>query len=433
MDTRPSSPEFLRLIFTDITGITRSIELGFDRLHEVVNEGVFFDGSSVPGYAAVNSSDLMLRPRTAMPTVLPWDPDVGLLVCSVYEPSGKPHSGDPRHVLRRIVEDAFEDGYMLKVGSELEFFLVRTHIQSHMTPADQGGYFSTPPSDGAVRFRRGVVRALHKIGIATTTHHHEVAKGQQEIGLSHGPAYEIADDIMLTKLVISEMALEIGLIATFMPKPFFSSNGSGMHLHQSLWDIFDMTNLFAVEEPRILSEIAGHYVAGLFEHAGALSAILSPTVNSFKRLVPGFEAPTRVAWGHRNRTTMVRIPEFNGRKSQARIELRCPDPLCSPHLALAAILAAGMDGIRKELEPSALTSADLYEEVSEVPTLPESLADAIDELARDSTLKTVLGENTVETIVRLRLAEWNDYIECTEDITSGAITDWEIERYLCVN
>ncbi len=433
MSKKRQHPEFLRLIFADVLGRTRSLEMGFDRLSEVVNEGVYIDGSSVPGYAAVNSSDLLLSPISSMPLVLPWDPEAGVLLCSLYEVSGVPHPSDTRHILRRVVERVYEVDMMLQVGSELEFFLVADTKDKHPTPGDFGGYMSGPPDDAGRAFRRSAIRALNQIGISTTTHHHEVADGQHEIGINHGPVSEIADAVMLAKLAISEIAHTRGMFATFMAKPFARINGSGMHMHQSLWTIDERTNLFASDGPGEISQLAKHYTAGILEHAPALSAIVAPTVNSFKRLVPGYEAPTRIAWGPRNRTTMVRIPHFNGSSDSARIEIRCPDPLCSPHLAMAATLAAGMDGVEKHLEPTDPTTHDLYEEEHDIPSLPESLIEAIKELAKDTVLRDALGKKIVESIIELRTSEWEAYLKSAGEHDENKITSWERQRYMLAN
>ncbi|MGY5876878.1 MAG: glutamine synthetase family protein [Candidatus Thorarchaeota archaeon] len=433
MSKKLQHPEFLRLVFADVLGRTRGLEMGFDRLSEVVNEGVYIDGSSVPGYAAVNSSDLLLSPISSMPLVLPWDPEAGVLLCSVYEVSGVPHPSDSRHILRRVVERMYDAGMMLQVGSELEFFLVKNSRDRWPTPGDLGGYMSGPPDDAGLAFRRSAIRALNRIGISTTTHHHEVADGQHEIGIRHGPVSEIADSVMLAKLTISEIAHSRGLFATFMAKPFAGINGNGMHMHQSLWTIDERTNLFATDEPGEISGLAKHYVAGILKHAPALSAIVAPTVNSFKRLIPGYEAPTRIAWGPRNRTTMVRIPHFNGSSDSARIEIRCPDPLCSPHLAMAATLAAGMDGVEKCLEPADPTTHDLYEDDHAVPSLPGSLIEAIKELAKDRVLRDALGKRVIDSIIELRTSEWKSYLESAGEHDENVITSWERQRYLLAN
>ncbi len=423
------TPEFLRLLFTTPLGATRSVEVRYDTLDEVVRDGVYFDGSSIPGYADVNSSDLQLRPVSRTPLTQPWDTRAAIHLCSVYEVTGTPHPCDPREVLRKVIEDGSKRGLILKAGPEIEFFMVSRSQDRYISPADQGGYYATQPADGGLELRRDMVSALTGLGIPTTSHHHEVASGQHEIGLVFDSAMEIADRVLLARLAIAEIAYSKGLLATFMPKPFADRNGSGMHIHQSLWDS-EGKNLFANGSPGTVSEIAYHYVAGLMEHAPALAAIVAPTVNSFKRLRPGFEAPTRIAWGPRNRTVMIRIPEFNGSDAKARIEFRCPDPSCSPHLALAVIMAAGLDGIARGLEPPEPTSEDLYSKGADVPSLPESLIQALHCLEEDETVRHALGERIVASIIKSRSTEWREYLKVAGKSSVAKVTDWEIDRYL---
>jgi glutamine synthetase len=424
-----ATPEFLRLLFTTPLGATRSVEVRYDTLDEVVRDGVYFDGSSIPGYADVNSSDLHLRPVSRTPLTQPWDTRAAIHLCSVYEVTGTPHPCDPREVLRKVLEEGSKRGLFLKAGPEIEFFMVNRSQDRYISPADQGGYYATQPADGGLELRRDMVSALTGLGIPTTSHHHEVASGQHEIGLVFDSAMEIADRVLLARLAIAEVAYSKGLLATFMPKPFADRNGSGMHIHQSLWDR-EGTNLFANGSPGTVSEIAYHYVAGLMEHAPALAAIVAPTVNSFKRLRPGFEAPTRIAWGPRNRTTMIRIPEFNGSDAKARIEFRCPDPSCSPHLALAAIMAAGLDGIAHGLEPPEPTSENLYSKGASVPSLPESLIQALHHLEEDDIVRHALGERIVASIIESRTAEWHEYLKVAGKSSAAKVTGWEIDRYL---
>ncbi len=426
-------PEFLRLIFSDLLGRTRSIEVGYDRLEEVIEQGLVIDGSSVPGYASVNQSDVLLLPSCTTPITQPWDPSAAFLLCRIHEVSGEPHPRDPRNILRRIASIASERGLKLMVGSELEFFTIVNTSDEGPTPLDRGGYFSSQPQDFALDFRRDVIRTLKAIGIATTSHHHEVAMGQQEIGLQYTEAMTAADNIMLSRIVITEMAHKRGMIATFMPKPFSDQNGSGMHLHQSVWSLDCSRNLFATPVDCAISQLAMTYVGGLLEHADALAAILAPTVNSYKRLVPGFEAPTRIAWGYRNRSTMVRVPHFNGSERAARVELRCPDATSSPHLVIASMLVAGLDGIERKTEPPPSTDKDLYESGVSLRSLPGSLEGALGSLDASSLLRGALGDSVVDTLISLRKREWMDYVESTGDPGTSEITDWEIERYMHVN
>ncbi|KXH70943.1 MAG: hypothetical protein AM326_12165 [Candidatus Thorarchaeota archaeon SMTZ-45] len=426
-------PEFLRLIFSDLLGYTRSIEVGYDRLGEIIEHGLVIDGSSVPGYALVNESDVLLLPSRATPIIQPWDPSAAYLLGRIHEVSGNPHPRDPRNILRKITSRAAEKGLKLMVGCELEFFTVARKSENGFEPLDHGGYFSSQPHDFSLDFRRDIIRALRAIGIETTSHHHEVAKGQQEIGLQFVEAETAADNIMLSRILISEMAHKRGMIATFMPKPFPDMNGSGMHLHQSIWGLDSSRNLFAASGYCSLSQLALAYVGGLLEHAIDLAAILAPTVNSYKRLVPGFEAPTRVAWGYRNRSTMIRIPFFNGSEKAARIELRCPDATSSPHLVVACILAAGLDGIERGLEPPEPTDKDLYESGVALESLPGSLEGALEKLERSTLMKRMLGDSVIESLVAMRKREWNEYVESTGDPGASEITDWEIEKYMHVN
>ena len=423
-------PEFLRLIFSDLLGRTRSVEVGYHRLEEVVDSGLVIDGSSVPGYASVNESDVLLLPSRATPLPQPWDPSAAFLLCRIHEVTGNPHPRDPRNILRKVTARASERGLKLMVGSELEFFTITNLSGEKIVPLDNGGYFSSHPQDIALDFRRDVIRTLSAIGIATTSHHHEVANGQQEIGLQHTEATTAADNIMLSRVVISEMAYKYRLIATFMPKPFSHQNGSGMHLHQSIWGLDSSRNLFASSDRCAVSQLAMNYIGGLLEHADALTAILAPTVNSYKRLVPGFEAPTRVAWGYRNRSTMIRVPHFNGSEKSARIELRCPDASSSPHLVIAAMLAAGLDGLENKTEPPPFTDKNLYESGISFRSLPGSLEGALESLDKSTLMRSTLGNSTVDTLLKLRKREWKDYVESTGDPGSSEITDWEIEKYM---
>jgi glutamine synthetase len=425
-------PKFLRVLFTTSLGTSKCIETSYDRFEDIMENGILFDGSSVQGYATVNASDLLLRPTSSKPVILPWNPSVSMLMFSINEVDDTPHPCDVRYILTKAINAAADEGFMVKSGCELEFFLVKSNGGS-IEPGDNGGYFSTQPSDGGVDFRRYVIQTLNQMGIETTAHHHEVARGQHELGLRYGDMLEIADNTVIARLVIAELAYQHDLIATFMPKPFWDMNGSGMHMHQSLWDLEGKKNLGATGRPGEVTKIVRHYVAGILKHAKALSAIVAPTVNSYKRLVPGFEAPTRVAWGPRNRSTMIRIPHYNGSKTKARVEFRSPDPSCSPHLAFAAILTAGLDGIKKGLEPPEITREDLFEGESQIDSLPGSLIQALAELDKSKVLRNGLGNKLVDTIIKIRTAEWNDYVASLNGLDDSKITAWELDQYLMAN
>jgi len=433
MSKEPNQPEFLRLIFSDLLGDLRSIEVGIDSLDDVLEHGIMIDGSSVPGYASVNDSDLLLISSSAAPTPQPWDPSASFLLCKVHETSGKPHPRDPRNILDTMAFKASKQGFQLMIGSELEFFTIRKCSDKSVEPLDSGGYFSSRPTDPEIDFRRDIVRTLNAIGIQTTSHHHEVAKGQHEVGLQYAPMSLAADNILLARQIIMEMAAIRGIGVTFMPKPFSDQNGSGLHLHQSIWEVDSSRNLFSSKGNGGLSQLAISYVAGLLEHASSYIALLAPTVNSYKRLVPGFEAPTRIAWGYKNRSTMVRIPHFNGYEKAARIELRCPDTTMSPHLGMAAILAAGLDGIKRNLEPGKPVVANLYKSSSDVESLPRSLRESLLLLDQSHLLRNALGDSVVDAFVTLRMKDWDEYTEAIDNPHPSNITAWELERYLRAN
>ena len=426
---RKERPEFIRILFTSILGKTYSIEVAADRADELFSEGICFDGSSVPGYANVNSSDLVLHPVVKEPLPALWDQSISMVPCSVHETSGEAHPCDPMNILRKVTSDIRKMGYELMAGFELEFFLVSDDY-GYIMPTDAGGYFSSAPNDKGNKIRRDALRSLAHMGIQTTAHHHEVAKGQHEIGLRHDNAEKVALSLLLAKHAISEIAFKEGLTATFMPKPFVGMNGSGMHIHQSLWTEDMKMNTFSSGLPSGVSPLAESYIAGILSHASALSAIVAPTVNSFKRLVPGFEAPTRIAWGPKNRTTMIRVPHFNGSSSAARIEFRCPDPSCSPHLALAAILALGIHGVQSRLVPPEPTSKDLFHESTSVESLPGSLSAALDMLEQDSIIQSMLGSTAMHEFLELKRSECDRYQLSEESGDGSKISKWEIEEYL---
>ncbi|MCF2136788.1 MAG: glutamine synthetase family protein [Candidatus Thorarchaeota archaeon] len=421
-------PRFLRLLFSTVHGTTRSVEVGYEKKQNVWAQGVWFDGSSVPALESVNTSDLLLRPLFERPIVQPWDPAAAFTLCEIVDTNRQTHPHDVRQVLKKGATAALERDMRLLVGSELEFYLLAGD-NNGIRPIDNGGYLSSPPQDQGLPFRREAIEVLDYLGVATTSHHHEVGKSQHEIGIQHTDALEEADWVTMARLAISELAMSKGCVATFMPKPMSGAPGNGMHLHQSLWDTKTNTNLFATDSTGNLSELAQHYVAGILEHAPALTAIVASTINSFRRLRPGFEAPTLIAWGPRNRTAMIRVPQFGPAKSAARIEIRCPDPLASPYLATAAILAAGLDGIDKGLQPPEPVTEDLFTHGNEYEALPTNLLEALAALKQDNTVRDALGRSLADEIINLGRKAWNEFNrEASGETTT--ISSWELETYL---
>jgi len=319
-------------------------------------------------------------------------------------------------------------GFSLQAGTELEFYLLKRHEDGSISPVDEGGYLASPPADSAASFRREAITTLDALDVPTTSHHHEVGRGQNEIGIAHADFPVAADRVVLARLTISELAIARGMIATFMPKPFEDLPGNGMHVHHSLWNTKTGENLFAAENGTGLSTLAAHYVAGVLEHAPALTALVASTVNSFRRLRPGFEAPTKIAWGPQNRTAMIRVPRFTTRRA-ARVEVRCPDPLCSPHIASAAILAAGLDGIERELEPPEPSSENLFDGADEYQELPKDLGEAVAALRQDRRIREALGQSLTEYLVEAGTATWREYCRWTEE-EGHRPEAWDMSRYL---
>lgn len=424
--------KFINLQFTDIHGTIKSVSVPMHRLAEILEKGCWFDGSSIEGFARIHESDMVLHPDPATYQVLPWKSPArrtARLICDVYRPDGQPFPGDPRYILRRAIERVEALGYSYNCGPELEFFLLQKQNDTlRAVPHDVGGYFDFSPRDLAAAVRSDIVDALHALDIEVEMEHHEVAPGQHEIDFRYADALTAADNAVTFKQAVKAIATEYGLYASFMPKPFFGQNGSGMHTHQSLFK--DGQNaFFDAGDPYKLSRLAYHFVAGQLQHARALSAIVAPTVNSYKRLVPGYEAPVYICWARTNRASLIRIPNYSpGREQSTRVELRFPDPSCNPYLAFAAMLAAGLDGIERELTPPAPIEEDVYHfdesqlEAQHISQLPGSLDEAIDELQKDSVLLDSLGEHSARLFLEAKRAEWNEY--------RTQVTEWELDRYL---
>lgn len=426
--------KFISLQFTDVTGAVKSVDIPVSRLDEALEDGVWFDGSSVEGFARIQESDmrLVLDPETY--AILPWTPVErrrARIFCDIYTPDGKPFEGDPRGTLKRLLAKLEERGWTYNVGPEPEFFLFRRNGGSvHPVPHDIGGYFDFSADDEAVRVRTELMEALNQMGLEVEMGHHEVALGQHEIDFRFANALRTADNVLTLKYTVKAIAAQHGLVASFMPKPIFGINGSGMHCHQSIFDRNGENLFFDPNDEYKLSRLAYHFIAGQLHHARAIAAVVAPTVNSYKRLVPGYEAPVYIGWAQINRSALIRIPRYTeGRHKSMRAELRFPDPSSNPYLAFTVMLAAALDGIDRQLMPPApLNNINLYHLSKEeraqmgVRELPGSLAEALRELEQDQTLKDALGPVTYEAFLRAKWAEVEEY--------RMKVTDWEIEHYL---
>lgn len=433
---KEESVKFISLQFTDVTGTIKSVDIPVRQLESALDDGVWFDGSSVEGFARIQESDMRLVLDIDTYAVLPWTPIElrrARIFCEIFQPDGVPFRGDPRGALKHMLEKLSKRGWKYNVGPEPEFFLFRGvngHENIHPVPHDVGGYFDFSANDDAVRVRTELMDALEGMGLKVETGHHEVALGQHEIDFRFDDALHTADNVLTLKYTVKAIAAQHGLIASFMPKPIFGINGSGMHVHQSLSD-FDGNNIFSdLKDEFHLSTIAYHFIAGQLTHARALAAIVAPTVNSYKRLVPGYEAPVYIGWAQINRSALIRIPRWSpGRDHSTRAELRFPDPSSNPYLAFTTMLAAALDGIDKQLvPPKPLNNVNVYELTAEerkelgVSELPGSLGEALQELESDIVVRESLGSMIYEAFVRAKQEEIVEY--------QMKITDWEVERYL---
>ena len=427
--------KFLSLQFTDVTGSVKSVDIPVHRIPEALEDGIWFDGSSVEGFARIQESDMRLVIDTNTYALLTWSPETcrrARVFCDIFLPDGSPFPGDPRGTLKRVLARLGERGWTYNVGPEPEFFLFkRNGIESiHPVPHDVGGYFDFSASDDAVRVRTELMDALEVMGLDVEMGHHEVALGQHEIDFRFADAVQAADNVLTLKYTVKAIAAQNGLVASFMPKPIFGINGSGMHCHQSLFDASGENLFFDPNDESHLSEIGYGFIAGQLEHARALAAVVAPTVNSYKRLVPGYEAPVYVGWAQINRSALIRIPHYTkGRDKSMRAELRFPDPSANPYLAFAVMLAAALDGIENNRKPPApLNHVNVYNLSDEervtrnIPELPGSLAEALRELENDPVLIDALGPDVYEAF---RRAKWAEVEE-----SRMRVTDWEVERYL---
>lgn len=430
---RTAGVEFINLQFTDIMGIVKTVGIPVGAWPDVLKHGMWFDGSSIQGFARIAESDMLLNPDLDTFAVIPWDTDAptARVICNVFTPNGEPFEGDPRNVLKRALAVAEEMGYQYYTGPELEFFLLKLQPDGSLyplTPHDQAGYFDAN-IDLAHPIRRQMVTALQSFGITVEALHHEVAVGQHEIDIKYDLALRTADNAVTLRETLKSVAKRNGIYATFMPKPIAGINGSGMHTHQSLWA--NGKNLFADPQDEYgLSLMAKKFIAGQLAHARGMSAIIAPLVNSYKRLVPGYEAPVYLSWARTNRSALIRVPKVSSSRAATatRIELRCPDPAANPYLAFAAILMAGLEGIKRDLPVPDATEEDLYHLDSsirdEMVSMPGSLGEAVEELKKDELMRTTLGDHLFEQYVEAKKQAWDEY--------RINVSQWELDRYLAL-
>jgi glutamine synthetase len=427
--------KFVSLQFTDVTGVVKSVDIPTDRLGDALEDGIWFDGSSVEGFARIQESDMRLVIDADTYAILPWTPlelRRARVFCDIYQPDNAPFPGDPRGALKRILSKIEERGWTYNVGPEPEFFLFRRNGPDmiHPVPHDVGGYFDFSANDEAVRVRTELMDALCDMGLDVEMGHHEVALGQHEIDFRFADALRAADNILTLKYTVKAIAAQHGLIASFMPKPIFGINGSGMHCHQSLFGAQGENLFFDADGDFFISPLTYQFIAGQLKHARAMAAVVSPTINSYKRLVPGYEAPVYIGWAQINRSALIRIPHYTpGREKSIRAELRFPDPSANPYLALTVMLASALDGIDNQLScPEPLNNLNVYRLTREerlsmgIDELPGSLAESLRELEGDAELREALGLMIFETFVRAKWAEVDEY--------RMRVTDWEVERYL---
>jgi glutamine synthetase len=428
---RDKDIKFIRLWFTDILGSLKSFAITVEELEQALEEGQGFDGSSIEGFARIDESDMVAMPDPATFQVLPWRPrerGVARMFCDILHPDGSPFEGDPRVVLKKQLKRAAELGYTFYVGPELEFFYFRSSEAPEVI--DNGGYFDLTPLDVASDLRRQTVLTLEEMGIGVEYSHHEVAPSQHEIDLRYTDALTMADNAMTYRLVVKEVALANGVYATFMPKPLANENGSGMHTHQSLFK-GDRNAFFDADDAYHLSPIAKSYVAGLLRHAPEFTLVTNQWVNSYKRLVAGYEAPVYLTWARRNRSDLIRVPEYKpGKEVSTRIEYRAPDPACNPYLAFAVMLAAGLEGIANEYPLADPTEENVFELTAEeqrsrgIQVLPGSLKEAIEAFSNSELMRRALGDHTYESLLRNKTIEYDQY--------RRYVTDYELDKYLSV-
>jgi glutamine synthetase len=420
---------FIQFWFTDVLGILKSFAITPSELEEAMSEGMGFDGSSIEGFARIEESDMIAKPDVTTFQFLPWRPKerpVARMFCDILEPEGSPYEGDPRYVFKRVLAKAAEKGYIYYIGPELEYF----YFENNEAPKiiDKGGYFDSRPLDMGGDLRRETIFALQEMGIQVEYSHHEVAPSQHEIDLRYDEGMRMADTALTLRIVVKEIARQHGVYATFMPKPLFGENGSGMHTHQSLFR-GDVNAFYDSNDRYHLSDMAKSYIAGIMLHAREMAAVTNQWVNSYKRLVPGYEAPVYVAWARRNRSTMVRVPMYKpGKEKATRIEFRSPDPACNPYLAFAVMLAAGLKGVEENYQLPEPIEEDIYEmdevarERAGITSLPGSLYEATQEMEKSELMRETLGDHIFNKIIANKKIEWDRY--------RTHVSEFEIENYL---
>ncbi len=423
---------FFRLQFVDVNGFMKNVAIPKSQIEKALDGKMMFDGSSIDGFVRINESDMYLVPDYSTFVVLPWRNKDGVaaarIICDVHKSDGTPFDGCPRVNLKRVLAEAREMGYTMNVGTEAEFFLFNRDECGCPTTVtnDAAGYFSVDPEDTGIDCRREIIDTLELMGFEIEASHHEVAEGQHEINFKYADALICADNTVTFKWVVKTIAKKHGLHATFMPKPVFGINGSGMHTNQSLFNLDGSNAFFDEKDPMQLSEVAYQYIAGIGKNARGLAAVTNPLVNSYKRLVPGYEAPVYVAWSAVNRSALMRIPASRGLGT--RVEVRCPDPTCNPYLAFAMMLNAGLDGVKNKMTPPPSTDVNIYDMTpnqkkrAKIASMPASLLEALAEFKKNPLSKATLGDHIFEKYIANKEAEWDSY--------RIAVTDWEIENYM---
>jgi glutamine synthetase len=420
--------KFVELWFVDILGTLKAFSIPVEEVEEAIDNGKGFDGSSVEGFARIYESDLVAKPDLSTFNILPYRRDTAIMICDIYTPEGKPYDGDTRYCLKRNLDIAREMGYTYYVGPELEYFYFKSSIGMPEV-LDAGSYFSyLPGEDEGIMLRQTTMEYLKQMNIPVEYSHHEVARSQHEIDLRYDDALKMGDKVVIYKLIVKEVARQHGYHATFMPKPIYGENGSGMHVHQSLF-VGDKNAFFSPTDKYYLSDVAKHFTAGIMRHAREICLITNQWVNSYKRLVPGYEAPVYICWARRNRSALIRVPEYKpGHEKSTRIEVRFPDPACNPYLAFAAMLRAGLEGIKNKyelpepLEVSAYEMDEIERKAKKVEELPGSLIEAIEIAESSELVRSILGEHIFEKFIENKKIEWDNY--------RRRVTDYEIKRYL---